>query len=1362
MATNSNQSTYDAAQIQMLRGLEAVRENMGMYLGGQDTSALHHLVYEVVDNSVDEALAGFCDTIIVEMRTDGSIAVVDNGRGIPTDIHPVEGRSALEIVLTELHAGGKFKGSQGYKVSGGLHGVGVSAVNAVSEFLRAEVKRDGKLWAQDFRLGMPQAPVKAVGDAEGTGTTIIFKPDAQLFTTVDFNYRTLANRLRDMAYLNKSLRFKLVDYNHDREVTYYFDGGIVSFVRHLTREKGPVLAQPFYVEKPYENVNVEIAMQYTGDFNENLLAFTNNIANPDGGTHVTGFRAALTRTINAYGRNKGLLKEGDALSGEDVREGLTAIISIKLFRPQFESQTKSKLATPEAKTAVETVLNEALSAFLDENPNEARRIIEKSLLASRARDAARKARDLVQRKGALEGFALPGKLADCSDKEPAHCEIFIVEGDSAGGCFSGDTLVALADGRNLSFKDIVAEQAQGIEHFCYTIRNDGKIGLERIINPRITKRNAQVINVHLDNGDVITCTPDHRFMLRDGSYKPASQLTPTDSLMPLYRKQASEYNVVLDPQTNTWVEVETDIELAALEISAPTNHKIIKIEAVDQLIDVYDIEVPHTHNFALASGIFVHNSAKQGRDRRFQAILPLRGKILNVEKSRLDKMLANNEVRALITALGTGIGETFDISRLRYHRILIMSVAGDEPTLIRNAQGHTEFVRIGEFIDQCIAGQRSASEYEVISFDQKRHVARFRPLKAVMRHANHEPMYKLTTRYGRSVKVTASHSVFVLENGQPVLKKGDQIRLGDQLVASRRIPRPASQPREIDLMKLFAAAGLIDNLYLRGESVRTIAAQRVLNNVSQPEQWNEARISLHTAAWERLVEYRQANGLSQKAVAQRLGVKQAITISQWERGMLRPIQSQFDNYLATIGWEEPISYELVPSKIERLLLQDDSSNNARWREVSNYKAFDSFSIDELDLLDRDVELVPQAHDDRAFPRMLSITSELLWFLGWFTAEGSLSKHQVSLSLGQKDAAFFDELKTTIEQLFGETPRFHQSPDNGGIKCYFHSVLAARLIRALGLGAVAHQKRVPNMLFSLSNDLQRSYLEGYFLGDGTLSDSTISMTTNSTELKDGLLYLLGQLGVFAGVSKIKPNLPADAPIQTVHDYYNIAISGKQQLEQLRGVWQRHHLAAKVEAHLAKPATKAQAFTPLSDDMVGLEVLAVEELAPTGEFVYDFSVEEDENFLCGTGGLYAHNTDADVDGSHIRTLLLTFFFRHMRDLITNGHLYVAQPPLFRVQHGKAYKYVYDEATRDEYIRSLPAGTKVTVQRFKGLGEMNPDQLWDTTLNPGNRMILQVTIEDAMEADETFSMLMGEIVLPRKRFIQTHAADVKNLDV
>jgi len=638
MATpTTNASTYDASQIQMLRGMEAVRENMGMYLGGNDTSALHHLVYEVVDNSVDEALAGYCDTIVIELRANGEVAVIDNGRGIPTGMHPVEKRSALELALTELHAGGKFKGSQGYKVSGGLHGVGVSAVNAVSDWMRAEIKQNGKLWVQEYKLGAPQGPVKAVADSGETGTTIIFKPADSLFTTTEFNFRVLSTRFREMAYLNKGLRFKLVDLIGDREVSYYFDGGIVSFVRHLTREKSPVLPQPFYVEKAVENVNVEVALQYTGDFSENLLAFTNNIANPDGGTHVTGFRTALTRTINAYGRNKGLLKEGDSLSGDDVREGLTAIISVKLFRPQFESQTKVKLATPEAKSAVETALNEAFSTFLEENPAEGRRIIEKALLASRARDAARKARDLVQRKGALEGFALPGKLADCSDKEPAHCELFLVEGDSAGG------------------------------------------------------------------------------------------------------------------------------------------------------------------------------SAKQGRDRRFQAILPLRGKILNVEKARLDKMLANNEVKALITAMGTGIGETFDISRLRYHRILLMA-----------------------------------------------------------------------------------------------------------------------------------------------------------------------------------------------------------------------------------------------------------------------------------------------------------------------------------------------------------------------------------------------------------------------------------------------------------------------------------------------------------------------------------------------------------------------DADVDGSHIRTLLLTFFFRHMRDVIESGHLYLAQPPLYRVQHGKTYKYVYNETDRDAYIKSLPQGTKVSVQRFKGLGEMNPEQLWETTLNPQNRLILQVTIEDAMAADETFTMLMGDLVPPRRKFIQNHAVDVKNLDV
>ncbi|HEY1013777.1 MAG TPA: ATP-binding protein, partial [Herpetosiphonaceae bacterium] len=316
MTTNVQKSTYDASQIQMLRGMEAVRENMGMYLGGNDSSALHHLVYEVVDNSVDEALAGYCDTIVVELREDGSVAVIDNGRGIPTGMHPVEKRSALELALTELHAGGKFKGSEGYKVSGGLHGVGVSAVNAVSEWMRAEIRQNGKLWVQEYRFGSPQGPVKAVADAADTGTTIVFKPGETLFTTTDFNFRTLSNRFREMAYLTKSLRFKLVDLRSGKEVSYYFDGGIVSFVRHLTREKDPLLSQPFYVEKQVENVNVEVAIQYSGDFNENLLAFTNNIANPDGGTHVTGFRSSITRTINSYGRGKGLLKEGESLSGD--------------------------------------------------------------------------------------------------------------------------------------------------------------------------------------------------------------------------------------------------------------------------------------------------------------------------------------------------------------------------------------------------------------------------------------------------------------------------------------------------------------------------------------------------------------------------------------------------------------------------------------------------------------------------------------------------------------------------------------------------------------------------------------------------------------------------------------------------------------------------------------------------------------------------------------------------------------------------------------------------------------------------------------------------------------------------------------
>ena len=514
---------YSAKNITVLEGLEAVRRRPGMYIGSTGPTGLHHLIWEVVDNAIDEAMAGFCDEILITLLPDHQVQVTDNGRGIPVDIHPTQKISALEIVMTILHAGGKF-GDGGYKISGGLHGVGASVVNALSTFARAEVHREGQIWVQEYKIGKPQGKVKAIGKCKDSGTTVTFRPDDSIFETIDFDWKVIVDHLRQYAYLSKGVKLILKDRRSpderakdknaieypDPTYKFFFEGGIASFVRYLNQHKDIQNENIFYVEKEVEDVKVELALQYTDDYTESLFAFTNNIHNPDGGTHVQGFRTALTRCLNTYARNKGYLKEKDPnLTGEDVREGLNAVISIKLREPQFEGQTKSKLGNTEAKTAVETAMGEQFAIFLEENPKDGEGIINKCLLASRARNAAKIARDAILRKGALEGFTLPGKLADCSSRDATQSELYIVEGDSAGG------------------------------------------------------------------------------------------------------------------------------------------------------------------------------SAKQGRDREFQAILPLRGKVLNVERARIDKILGNNELKSLIIAIGCNIGEQFDIAKLRYHRIIIMTDADVDGAHIR-------------------------------------------------------------------------------------------------------------------------------------------------------------------------------------------------------------------------------------------------------------------------------------------------------------------------------------------------------------------------------------------------------------------------------------------------------------------------------------------------------------------------------------------------------------------------------------------------------------------------------------------------------------------------------------------------------
>ena len=676
----TSSSTYDASKIQVLEGLESVRKNPGMYVGSTDERGLHHLVYEVVDNAIDEALAGYCTYVTVTLNKDGSVTVDDNGRGIPVDLHQKYKKPAVEVVMTVLYSGGKFDG-KAYKVSGGLHGVGVSAVNALSSWLEVKVRRDQKEYFQRYQRGITACPLKLIGKSKENGTTVTFLPDSDIFETTEFDYETISTRLREVAFLNAGLQIEIFEQKSGKHEKFQFNGGVSEFVTYINRNKTALHPNPIYIQGEREGVQVEIALQYTDGYTENIFSFVNNINTVEGGTHVIGFKGALTRVLNDYCRkNKLFDSESGGLTGEDTREGITAIVSCKIFHPQFEGQTKAKLGNSEVKGIIESVLYEKLAEFFEETPVVARAIIDKAVLSNKAREAARKARELTRRKGLLESSALPGKLADCSSQDPSKTEIYIVEGDSAGGCFSGDTKIALLDGRNITFKQLVKEHKQGKRNFCYTIKKDGEIDIEEIKNPRITRKNTDVIKIILDNKEEIICTPNHLFMTRDGNYKKAKDLTSKDSLMPLKKQRNDKALLKFDTFIDRFFSGNLD---AVTEAISNYNHRIADIIELDKKINVYDIEVPNTHNFALASGVFVHNSSKQGRNREFQAILPLRGKILNVEKAQMEKILKNNEILALITAIGTGIHEEFNIENARYHKIIIMTDADVDGEHIR-------------------------------------------------------------------------------------------------------------------------------------------------------------------------------------------------------------------------------------------------------------------------------------------------------------------------------------------------------------------------------------------------------------------------------------------------------------------------------------------------------------------------------------------------------------------------------------------------------------------------------------------------------------------------------------------------------
>jgi DNA gyrase subunit B len=1055
--------TYNADKIQVLEGLDAVRKRPSMYIGSTGPRGLHHLVYEVVDNSIDEALAGFCNKIEVIVHKDGSVSVKDNGRGIPVDKHPQYGISTLTIIITKLHAGGKFD-SKAYKVSGGLHGVGISVVAALSKLMVVNVMRDGNIYSQSFEMGKPIKDVTVIGETKERGTKITFVPDEKILETTDFHFDTLASRLRELAFLNKGLEISLKDERDGgKEHLFKYTGGIVEFVDYLNKNKNPI-HKPIYFEKEKEGISAEIAMQYNDGYNENIFTFANNINTSEGGTHLNGFKAALTRVINNYAKEY----EPDAkISGEDVREGLTAVVSVKLREPQFEGQTKTKLGNSAAKGIVESIVGEGLTNFLAENPKTAKELVMKIVTAYKAREAARKARDIARRKGALTSSSLPGKLADCSNTDPAKCEIYIVEGDSAGGCFSGDTKVALVDGRNLSFKELVNEDRAGKKNYCYTINKGGSVGIALIRNPRKTKENAEVIKIVLDNGEEIICTPDHKFMLRDGEYTEAQNLKKDISLMPLNRKFSKiegrvtikGYEMVYDPKNNRWIFTHI-------------------------LADDFNIE---NKRYYASEGSYKHH---------------------------LDFNRINNNPENIV--------------RMNKEDHLMLHAKMLEKTLLRE------------------------------------------DVKQKAREAHKNPEYK------------------------------------------EKISRMMSAPK-----------------------MKKMLSERAKKQW-ESEGYKKYMIQKFMEFYENNEEYRR------KSLA-----------------MLDKVQKDY--------WSKNDNKKLQSERVERYFEQHPEAAE-KLRELSKKQ--------------------------------------------WENAE--LKRWRS----GKTKEQWTDNFRKKRKEAYNKT--------------YFkHTIkFMKEILEKYGDLRDYEKKRIEN---GSRNLLKRNtFAERFFNNDEKAMTEAVENYNH----------------------KIREIIRLNERI----DVYDLEVEGTHNFALASGVF--IHNSAKQ----GRDKT-FQAILPLKGKILNVEKARINKIMSNNEITMlitaiGTSIGDEFDISKTRYHKIIIMTDADVDGAHIRTLMLTFFFRHMPQLIEKGYVYIAQPPLYKIKKGKTEKYAYSDPEKDSIVKEL--GDEVGLQRYKGLGEMNPDQLWETTMDPKNRILLQVSVEDAVEADRIFTLLMGDEVEPRREFIEQNAKNVINLDI
>ena len=1057
--------SYTADKIVVLKDLEAVRKRPAMYIGDTGVKGLHHLVKEALDNAIDEAISGYCKHISVLLHANGSCSVIDDGRGIPVDMHPEMKKPALEVVMTVLHAGGKFD-KKSYKVSGGLHGVGISVVNALSEWVEVSVKRDGHIYRQKFAYGKKASELETLGKTTETGTQVTFLPDKEIFETTLFQYDMLSTRLRELAFLNAGLTIILKDEKISKEETFVYEGGIKSFVEFLNKNRAALFPEVIALKKDKEKIGIEIALQYNTGYLETLFSFANNINTHEGGTHLEGFKTALTRSINNYIIKKKLNGKNatTGLTGEDVREGLTAVISVKIMEPQFEGQTKTKLGNSEVKGLVDSLVYEQMTNYLEEHPPLASLLIQKTLNAAKAREAAKKARELTRRKSVLESGNLPGKLADCQEKDPSKCEIYLVEGDSAGGCFSSDTRVALTDGRNLAFKELVQEHSEGKRNFCYTITVEGSIGIEEIRNPRVTRRNAEVIKIILDNGEEITCTPDHKFMLRDGTYLEARELTKKNSLMPLHRK----------------------------------------ISKIGGRITIDGYEMVWDHK----KWIFTH--------------------ILS------DDYNLSNETYS--EALGT--------------------------------------------------------------------------------HKHHVDFNKLNNNPDNILRMSKEDHLQLHKN---LLEK--TLHRDDVKEKSRIIHQSI-----LDRKKM--------SLWAKTPVVKKMLSQRA------KKQWKNAEYkSFMTKKFLEFYannpEYRRKNNLQLNAAQKKYWSDKTNKDKQSER-----VKAYFERF--------PEQKKLLSSIARK---QWDNLELKQWRKEK-------------------------------------------------------TKEQ-----------WTDEFRKSRKEAYNQT-------------YYQHTIRALR--------SVYEEKN--------SVDIQ----EYDKLRRSSKDKNLLLFTTFVQRFFDGNNQLAKESVIYYN-HKIKEI----AFLNERMDVYDIEIPHTHNFALASGVFV--HNSAKMGR-----SREFQAILPLKGKILNVEKARIDKIFENVEIstliqALGTGIGDEFNMQKVRYHKIIIMSDADSDGRHIACLILTFFYRYMKNIIENGYLYLAIPPLFKVKKGKQEQYVYSE---EELQKHLVEG--VEVQRYKGLGEMNPEQLWDTTMNPENRILKQITIEDAVVANQIFTILMGDQVQPRKQFIFEHAAEVKNLDI